>query len=177
MPDPAVTDPGTDATPDPALGRGLLLLDRVLAALVAATMFAMMAVVFVDVVGRDVFNAPLPGGFEIVEFLMPLAIFTALPLVTRDRQHITASLFEQWIRGRFKRALDQIILVFNVVVLGFVAWRMWVQGGQLAAADKISGFLEWPFAPIAYAIAVLAGLTALVQLLVILRPLAGARRD
>lgn len=169
-----MTDPTSDTAPEPQPRRGPL--DLFLLTLVAVTMFAMMAVVFVDVIGRYFFNSPLPGGFEIVQFLMPLAIFTALPLVTRDGEHITASLFEHWIRGTFKRVIDEIILAFNVVVLAFVAYRMWVEGGKLAAADKISGFLEWPYAPIAYAIAVLAGLTALVQLWVMLQPLFGRQR-
>ncbi len=163
----------SDAAPEPKPRRGPL--DILLNAMVVVTMFAMMAVVFVDVMGRYFFNSPLPGGFEIVQFLMPLAIFTAMPLITRDGEHITASLFEHWIRGAFKRVIDWIILSFNVVVLAFIAYRMWVEGGKLAAADKISGFLEWPYAPIGYAIAVLAGLTALVQLWVMLRPLFGAR--
>ncbi len=165
---PAAVEAGRNGT--------FLWLDRILLVLVAVTMFSMMAVVFVDVVGRYFFNSPLPGGFEIVEFLMPLAIFTALPLVTRDGDHITASLFEHLIRGTFKRVINEIILGFNVVVLCFVAYRMWVEGIKLGAADKISGFLEWPYAPMAYAIAVLAALTAVVQLIVMLQPLFGARR-
>lgn len=151
-------------------------LDRLLLALVALTMLAMMSVVFVDVAGRYFFNAPLPGGFEIVQFLMPLAIFGALPLVTRDGEHITASLFEHWIRGAFRRVVEQIVLLFNVAIMAFVAYRMWVEGGKLAEAQKISGFLEWPFAPVAYGIAALSALTAIVQLWAILRPIFSRRR-
>ncbi len=63
--------------------------------LIAAVMiFAMAALTFLDVIGRYVFAAPIQGTFEIVGLLLGVVTFSALPLVTHSRSHITVDLFE-----------------------------------------------------------------------------------
>ena len=42
--------------------------------------FVMMVVTTIDVIGRDVFNLPLFGAFEMTEILMGLVIFAGMPL-------------------------------------------------------------------------------------------------
>ena len=69
-------------------------LDKCLMAVIAVVMFSMMAVTFIDVTGRYVFSAPIPGGFELIQFLMPLAMFGALPVITRSDEHIVISVLE-----------------------------------------------------------------------------------
>ena len=55
---------------------------------------ALMAVTVIDVVGRYLFNAPLPGSFEITKVMMAALIFAALPAVSRFEQHITIDLLD-----------------------------------------------------------------------------------
>ena len=43
-------------------------------------LFAMMALTFVDVIGRYVVNSPLLGAYELTEVLLALVVFGAVPL-------------------------------------------------------------------------------------------------
>jgi hypothetical protein len=57
-------------------------LRRGLGGLASALLFFMMALTFVDVVGRYLFNTPVYGGFEMTEVALATLIFAGLPLVT-----------------------------------------------------------------------------------------------
>lgn len=148
---------------------GLLdLLDKGLMFIVALVMFGMMAVTFVDVLGRYVFSAPIPGGFEIIQFMMPLAMFGALPVITRSESHIVISVISGLLTKRAAWIQRFCILILSAVVNAGIAYIMWLQGVELAEAQQISGFLEWSFAPPAYLISGLSAVTVVIVLLMLL---------
>jgi TRAP-type C4-dicarboxylate transport system permease small subunit len=133
-----------------------------LTALVALVMFVMMMVTTGDVTGRAFFNLPIKGSDEIVAFLLALLIFASLPLVTWDRQHITVTLFGQWIRGTADRILSVLLSATSTVVVIFISYRMWIQADLMREGQHITGALQWPIAPIVYAASVLSGLAAFI---------------
>ena len=143
--------------------------EAVLMGIVATTVFLMMAITFVDVAGRYMFSAPIPGGFELIEFLMPLSIFAGLPIITRRRTHIVVSILDRWFRGGVGEMRRLVVDAGSLAVVAFIAERMWSQGDGLAEAQIESGYLEWPVAPAAYAISVLSVVTCVVLALMLLR--------
>jgi TRAP-type C4-dicarboxylate transport system permease small subunit len=161
--------PGTEV----ATGR-LSWLDTGLLVVVAAVMFAMMALTFVDVFARYLFASPVPGAFEIIQFMMALVIFCALPVVTRKDAHITVGLFESFMVGRIGWVRRLGVLLFSAAVIALIAFQMWRQGDQLREGQHITGFLEVPIAPIAYAMSVLSWITLVVVVGMIWRHLRGA---
>ena len=144
------------------------LLDKILMFLVAIVMFGMMAVTFVDVVGRYVFSAPAPGGFELIQFMMPLAMFGALPVITRSESHITISVMSNMLGPRHVWFQRLVILIGCIVVNVGITYIMWLQGVELAEAQQISGFLEWSFAPPAYLISLLSAVTVVIIILMLM---------
>ena len=136
--------------------------------IVGTTIFLMMAITFVDVVGRYGFNLPIPGGFELIEFLMPLSIFAGLPIITRRRTHIIVSILDGWFRGRIGDIRRIVVDAGSLAVVAFIAERMWSQGKGLAEGQIESGYLEWPIAPAAYAISGLSAITCVVLVLMVI---------
>lgn len=51
-----------------------------------------MALTFVDVWGRYIFIAPVPGGVELTELMMAALIFAGLTLVMMEGEHIIVDL-------------------------------------------------------------------------------------
>ena len=142
-------------------------LDKILMFLVALVMFGMMALTFVDVVGRYVFNAPVPGGFEIIQFMMPMAMFGALPVISRAEAHISISVMSDFL-GPINLWIQRlIVLIGSALANSGIAYVMWLQGKELAEADQISGFLELSFAPPAYLISFLSAITVVIIILMI----------
>lgn len=140
---------------------------RGLAAVVALVLFAMMALTVVDVTGRYLFSRPVPGGFEIMQFLLAIVVFAALPLVTHDCGHITVSLFDTFFRGAWRRVQELFVLIMSAIALAIVTLRMWDQGDVLAETEAITGFLLWPIAPIAYAMSLLSGVALMLLCLLL----------
>jgi TRAP-type C4-dicarboxylate transport system permease small subunit len=132
------------ALPLPAFLTGTLKL------LLALVVFAMMALIFVDVFLRYVFSAPIPGGFEIVKFMLAFMIFTALPLVTWSEGHIVVSLFDSFFTGRRGFVQRVAVMLVSAACLLLIAFLMWHQADSLRNSEQVTGFLEWPIYPIAY---------------------------
>ncbi len=125
-------------------------LSRSLRALIALVVFAMMALIFVDVFMRYLFSAPIPGGFEIIQFMLAFLIFTSLPMVTWAEGHIVVSIFDKFFVGR-RGVIQRIcVMVVSIASLLLIAFLMWRQALSLHASRQVTGFLEWRIFPIAY---------------------------
>lgn len=133
------------------------------------TLFALMAVVALDVAGRYLFNKPLPAGYEMVQGLMGVLVFATLPLVSRHNEHIALGLFEQ----SFPRGIDTVrrafVHLFSAAVLGFITWRLWVHAGKLAEGRDVTPVLHMPLAPIAWFMAAAAALSTVLLLVLAIK--------
>lgn len=136
-------------------------LDRSLGYLCAAPLALIAGLTFCDVVARYVFARPITGAAEIIEFAMALAIFGALPLVTRHRSHISVGLLDT-LSGAPARAKDMLVDAASLAAVGLITWRLWVQAGDFAEVGTATIVIELPKAYLAYAMCALAGVTFLV---------------
>lgn len=143
-----------------ALWRGLL-----------ACMIVFLALLtLVDVLGRYVLNAPVPGALEITEVVLALMIGIALPLVERRRAHITVDFVDGIRAPRFQRARRIVLGLVMTLALGVAARQMFVQAEDYAAGNEHTMYFEIPAAPIAFVIAASLAVGAAVALATSLRP-------
>ncbi len=156
------------------LWRGL---ERGLEGLMAVFLLSMAIITVIDVIGRYFLNAPLPGGYELVQYLMALSVFAALPLSTRSQSHLTVSLLVDGLTGRAKRIHHIAILLISAMALAFLAWRMGVQAQVLTRSDAVSGSLGLPLPPVAWAMTGLAWLAVVVAVMLVLRAVLGHSPD
>lgn len=137
---------------------------RILTGIAATFMGSIAAVTIVDVTGRYVFSSPVRGGVEIIEFLLGLLIFSALPLVIVKNAHITVELFDGFMSEGFKRVREVIVLLGNAGVMAFITSRMWFTALEMVEFDEISLHLQVPTAPLLFALAGLSAMSVLTQL-------------
>ncbi len=137
---------------------------RLLQWLAAATLFALMAVVSIDVIGRYVINRPLPAGYEMVQALMGLLVFITLPLVSRNNDHIALGLLDKLFSGGADRARRALVHLFSAAVLGFITWRLWVHAGKLAVGRDVTPVLHMPLSPIAWLMTAAAAVSTVLLL-------------
>src|SRR5688572_7314787 len=128
-----------------------------------------MSVVSVDVVGRYLFNKPLAAGYEMVQALMGVMVFTALPLISRDNEHLTIGLLDHLFKGRANRWRLAFVNAFSAAALGFITWRLWVHAGKLALNRDVTPVLGFPLAPLAYVMVVLAVISVLLLIALTVR--------
>ncbi len=153
-------EPGAEdgARPTGRLIRGLNLL-------VAVVLFGMAALTFVDVIGRDFFNAPIPGTFESVGLLLGIVAFAAFPMVTLRERHITVDLFDHFIRGKFRRVRDVIVMLGIAAMAGFMAERLWAAAIDEWENDFVTEYFGISRAPLLGLLAILCAGTAVAVLI------------
>ena len=168
----------TFETQNPApLTRWESVLDQFLGFLAATVLMLLMIVTFIDVTGRYLFSAPLPGAFEMTEIMMAMLIFAGLPLVSRANQHVTVNLIIGLLSPKirhFQRLITQIIMA---LVFGVMAWRMWIKAAEMLVQGDETAYLLIPIAPVAFFMTILLGVSSLIVAIQFARIIRGKERQ
>ncbi|MBC8258123.1 MAG: TRAP transporter small permease [SAR324 cluster bacterium] len=138
------------------------VLDQFLGFLAAVVLMLMMIVTFIDVLGRYLFLAPLPGAFELTEIMMAMLIFAGLPLVCRANQHVTVNLILSLLSPKIRYVQRLITQVIMTVVLGVMSWRMWIKAADMLVQGDETQYLQLPIAPVAFFMTVLMGVSTFI---------------
>ncbi len=136
----------------------------------AGVLFLMMSLTAVDVAGRYLLNKPVPGGFELTEILLAALIYCGLPLVSARREHIVIDTFDVYFSARFKRALDVVAEVLCAATLAGVGYLIFLRAVRVAEYGDTTNVLKLPLAPVAYLMATMIVVAALIHLSLIFVP-------
>jgi TRAP-type C4-dicarboxylate transport system permease small subunit len=83
----------------------------------------MMFLVTGDVIGRYVFNSPIPAVFEInSHFLMVLVVFFPLAYVHHRKEHVFVTLFTDRLPAGGKAFLEGTSAILGMVLYGLIGW-------------------------------------------------------
>ena len=171
---PGEFGPRTGIAFEDRLARGL---DATLGVVLAVLVFAMMALAFIDVLGRQTIDRPIPAGFEVTELMMAFTVYLGLPVVCARREHITIGLLDRLFKGRIKRAQH---CVLNLLMGGLSAvWarEVWIQADALAAANELLMFLQIRTSIFVYAMSLLTAAAAAIFLALAWQVLRAPRGD
>ena len=138
--------------------------ERVLGWLAAAALFSMMALTFVDVIGRKLFDASITGSLEITELLMLLLIFAGLPLASLRGEHVIFDLLDRFVPrslGRLQHVLSHLL---SMLLLAGAAWLTFTRAGRTLEQGDQTAQLAIGVAPFQYVAAALIAVTALMHL-------------
>lgn len=122
------------------------------------TLFGLMALTCVDVVGRYFFNAPLDGATELTQIMLGILVFAILPLVSLHEEHVSVDLVDLWYPKQWVRPRQLLLNGLMAVLMAVVAWRVWIIADFMAEYGDATEFLAIPYAPITYFIAIMSGL-------------------
>lgn len=148
------------------------LLEWLCGSLAALALFAIMILTLIDVTGRKVISQSVPGSLEMTELMLVVVIFAGLPLVSLAGEHVVFDSLDPWLSARVRRV--QGVCVDACCALGLlgVAWVMWTMAGQRAGDGQTTAQLKLPIAPFVYGMSVLCAMTAVVHVMLMLRPVA-----
>lgn len=140
--------------------------------LAALALFAIMTLTLVDVSGRKLLSASVPGSLELTELLMVVVIFAALPLVSLHGDHVLFDSLDRLLPPRVRRAQQAAVDLLCAALLAGLAWLMWVKAGQMAEYGDTTAQLRLPLAPFVVLMSVLCAVTAVVHLMLLRYPVA-----
>lgn len=155
-----MTDETLRAEPGNPAARMARALDWTLGALLSLLIFFMMALTFVDVSGRTLFDAPVPGGYEITQIAMGMVCYLGLPVVCARREHLSIAIFDHLFRGAAKRVQQAAINAGLGAMTLVWAGEVWHQADNLAESGELLMFLRISTAPFVYLMSALTFLAA-----------------
>lgn len=117
---------------------------RALGVIAAAALFAMMALTFVDVIGRYGFHHSIFGAAEIIEYLMMAAVFAGLAIVTARNEHIAVTLLEPVVGRLMARPQRWMSLAMAAGCTLLIGWQLFEHALDLLRSGKRTPVLELP---------------------------------
>jgi TRAP-type C4-dicarboxylate transport system permease small subunit len=134
----------------------------------AYIIIVMMLLTVVDVVGRRFFNKPVPGSYELSEFMLVIVVFLAIAYCEFTRGHVTIDLVVSRFRKRTQNIINSTMYILTLVAFVLLTWRLFVDAaGQVGGT--ISGILRIPVFPFIYIAALGCAFLSLVVLMHLLQ--------
>jgi TRAP-type transport system small permease protein len=126
-----------------------------LAVIACFTLVVMMLFVTVDVSGRNFFNWPLRGTFEIVGLLLIPGATWGLGLCQREKRHLRIPLIYDLLPQRVRLWLDALAYLVCLASCGLITWQMVLLAikYQGMAMGSTTATLGLPYSPFMVALA------------------------
>ena len=134
--------------------------------LAAVTLFTLMLITCVDVVGRYVFNHPLTGSTELTEIAVGIVVFAVFPIVSWRREHIVVDIMDNFFSTRMDFIRSVLINVVSAIALVFLGQRVMVLGNRSLGYEEVTEYLAIPSGWMMIFIALICWLTAFMLLTV-----------
>ena len=137
----------------------------------AAALALLAALTVVDVVGRYLLSAPLPGATELTEFGVALVVFAAAPGVCWRGAHVAVDLADRFVPPALHRWRAALVAALFGPSLLTAAWGVAALAQRAARRGEVSEYLSIPLAAVYFfvaAICAVAGALSLLRAAVIL---------
>jgi TRAP-type transport system small permease protein len=141
------------------------ILTRILVAIGAVALAVMMFLTAFDVVMRYVFNQPVKGALEVVEYLMAILVSFSIAYCAEQKGHVTVDLI---MAGFPKRVQAFFNFLTNLLALGLtvlICWQCILYIISMHSSRLTSAVLLIPAYPFVAGVAVGFGVYALVLVL------------
>lgn len=132
--------------------------NRFIAGVGACFLIPLMLFTSADVVGRDIFNHPIPGTVELSQYMLAVFILLGLAFSQQVKAHVTISLITSRLPQRVQLILSIIATLLSLFISGILVWQGWVIGVEERA---VSDMLRVPQCPFRLIVAVAAFLMCL----------------
>jgi TRAP-type transport system small permease protein len=128
---------------------------RLLVVAIATTGLALlMFLVAADVIGRYIFNYPIPGGYELTEYLMAVIIPLSVAFCAEQKAHVGVDMVVEKLSKRTRARVEAVTLLFTLVLCAVLAWECCVAVPESYASGLVSSVLHIPAYPMVIAVAI-----------------------
>jgi len=131
----------------------------------AGILAIMMFLTATDVSLRYVFNRPILGSYELVQYMMAMLVAFTIAYCALERSHVNIELVISRLPQRARAILGSVTWLISLGLFSLIAWQSFLQARILHAAGSTSPALYIPIFPFVYITSIGFGLLALVFLI------------
>ena len=113
----------------------------------AFSLFTMMCLTTVDVVGRYLFNRPITGVFELTEYLVLILIFSFIGYTQSQKGHVAVDILLPLLPQKLKKLTDVGNHLVCLVLMGLITWMGVEKALELKTVGEASPNLHIPAYP------------------------------
>lgn len=117
-----------------------------------AFLIFIMTIITIDVLGRNLFNKPLKGTFEMTELGSALLVFFALAMTHRHGEHITIDFIVERLPERVRNILNGVVEILIAFVMFFMSGRIFENGLRMVERTTTTTDLALPIYPFLFII-------------------------
>ena len=154
-----------------AFERGLERALRLLAYAGGLILAGLALLVIYEIFMRYFFGRPFRGGYEMTEIAMSAIVACGLPYTAITRGHVSVDIFSRVLDRPAFRWLNFAVHAAGAAILAVVAWQSWLHAMSGLSYGDVTNMMRIPKYPFQFAIAISAGLFALVLCLEALKAL------
>lgn len=122
-------------------------------------LLALMLVVLIDVVMRNMVNQPLPWSTELLEVMLGFMVFFLYPVLALGGGHITVDLIP--VGASVRRLQGVLAALAGMLLFALIAWCLARQALRAAGYGEGTPLLHIPYSAVFGGMAVLAALASL----------------
>ncbi|MEB3274313.1 MAG: TRAP transporter small permease [Prochlorothrix sp.] len=145
--------------PSLKLSQGLWGLAQGFALVGGGVLVAVVLLTGVSIVGRTLFNAPIPGDVELVEVGCGIAIFAFLPYVHLRRGNVAVTVLTDRLPLPMRQGIEALGDLLYGTIAAILTWRLALGGLELRQYGESTFVLQvplwWAFVPIVLSLALL----------------------
>jgi TRAP-type C4-dicarboxylate transport system permease small subunit len=151
--EPAVPEPtappSSVQTAEGQFHPAVLWVSRVMAAVAAITLGAMVIVAVIDVAGRSIFLRPLEGSFELGGILLVIAGTWGMGYCQIRRQNIRIDILATRFPVRMQKYVEVFVYIVCLATSALVAWRMalYTHEYMVMGRGSLTATLRMPYWP------------------------------
>ncbi len=125
----------------------------------------MMLITVADVIGRRIFNQPIPGAMELSIFMMVIVVFFSIAYCEFRRGHIAIGLVVSRLRQSSQVIIDSLMYILFLATFGWLTWQLCLYAIDVWRNNTVSGVLEVPTFPFIFVAAFGCALLSLVVIM------------
>ena len=120
---------------------------KVLSIIAGTALAVMMFLMAADVVCRYLFNAPIPGALELVEYMMAISIPLSIAFCTANRSHVSVEMIVEKLPTPLQAAISCVVTVLMVAFLVILSRQSFLNIIDSYQSNITSAVLKIPAYP------------------------------
>lgn len=105
----------------------------------------MMLLTSGEVIGRALWDQPIPGTLELSSYMLAIFILTGLAYTHQVRGHVRVEMLTSRLPEKLRAAIDLVTTALCLFIIAVLAWQGWVLGIDEKTVSDMLRVPQWPF--------------------------------
>jgi len=125
--------------------KGIRRINYIVCAVGMAMIIPLMLLTFADVMLRGFFNKPIPGSFEISQYILAIFILLGAAYTQQVKGHVGVDFVTSRLSPRLRAVCEIVTTLLSLFIVAVVVWQGWVVGiTEKAVSDQLR-IPQYPF--------------------------------